>query len=156
MAMEMFASAAGIKLRHVPFNGAGPAMTAILGGHVQALASGPGVVIPQIQAGKLRPLAGWGAARVAALPDVPTFKELGYDIEFYIWAGLYAPAKTPEPVMAALRNAVRLTVKDPNFNTAMENLQTPVSYLDAPEFQKFWDKDAKMLAEAIQRIGKVE
>ncbi|MBI3708172.1 MAG: tripartite tricarboxylate transporter substrate binding protein [Proteobacteria bacterium] len=156
MAMEMFAHAAGIKLRHVPFNGAGPAMTAILGGHVQALASGPGVVIPQIQAGKLRPLAGWGAARVAALPDVPTFKELGYDIEFYIWAGLYAPAKTPDPVMAALRNAVRQVIKDPNFNTAMENLQTPVSYLDAPEFQKFWDKDAKMLAEAIQRIGKVE
>ncbi|OLB50924.1 MAG: Tat pathway signal protein, partial [Candidatus Rokubacteria bacterium 13_2_20CM_2_70_11] len=92
MAMELFSHAAGIRLRHVPYAGAGPALTAILGGHVDALASGPAVVLPHIKSGKLRPLAGWGAARVAALPDVPTFKELGYPgAEFYIWAGLFAP-----------------------------------------------------------------
>jgi tripartite-type tricarboxylate transporter receptor subunit TctC len=91
MAMEMFSHAAGINLKHVPYAGAGPALTAILGGHVDTLASGPAVVIPHIKAGKLRPLAGWGEKRVASLPDVPTFKELGYDIEFYIWAGLFAP-----------------------------------------------------------------
>ncbi|MGE5850529.1 MAG: tripartite tricarboxylate transporter substrate binding protein, partial [Candidatus Methylomirabilota bacterium] len=68
MAMEMLTHAAGIKLKHVPYGGAGPALTAILGGHVDALASGPAVVIPQIKAGQLRPLAGWGAKRVAALP----------------------------------------------------------------------------------------
>jgi tripartite-type tricarboxylate transporter receptor subunit TctC len=82
MAMEMFSHAAAISLKHVPYSGAGPALTAILGGHVDTLASGPAVVIPHIKAGKLRPLAGWGAKRVASLPDVPTFKELGYDIEF--------------------------------------------------------------------------
>ncbi|MBM3580521.1 MAG: tripartite tricarboxylate transporter substrate binding protein [Alphaproteobacteria bacterium] len=157
MATEMFAHAAGVKFRHVPFAGAGPAMTALLGGHVDMLASGPGVVVPHIKAGKLRALAGWGEKRVAALPDVPTFKELGYkDVEFYIWAGVFAPAATPAPVQQVLRDAVRAAVNDPEFKATMEKLQTPVSYLDAPEFKKFWDKDAAMLAAAVKRVGRVE
>jgi tripartite-type tricarboxylate transporter receptor subunit TctC len=156
MAMEMFSHAAGINLKHVPYAGAGPALTAILGGHVDTLASGPAVVIPHIKAGKLRPLAGWGDKRVAALPDVPTFKELGYDIEFYIWAGLFAPRGTPAPVMQKAREAVREAVKTPEFKSAMEKLETPVAYLDAPELQKFWQKDARMLADAIKRVGKIE
>jgi len=156
MAMEMLSHAAGISLKHVPYAGAGPALTAILGGHVDTLASGPAVVIPHIKAGKLRPLAGWGDKRVAALPDVPTFKELGYDIEFYIWAGLFAPRGTPAPVMKTIRESVKQAVSTAEFKSAMEKLQTPIAYLDAPEFQKFWDKDAKMLADAIKRVGKVE
>ena len=156
MATEMLSHAAGIKLKHVPFGGAGPALTAILGGHVDMLASGPAVILPHIKAGKLRPLAGWGAKRVAALPDVPTFKELGYDIEFYIWAGAFAPTGTPAPVLKTLRDAVRQAVEDPDFKAAMGKLETPIAYMDAPEFQRFWDKDAKMLAEAIKRVGRIE
>jgi tripartite-type tricarboxylate transporter receptor subunit TctC len=156
MAMEMLTHGAGIQLKHVPYSGAGPALTALLGGHVDTLASGPAVVIPHIKAGKLRPLAGWGAKRVASLPDVPTFKELGYDIEFYIWAGLFAPRGTPPAVMRTIREAVKQAVNTVEFKTAMEKLATPVAYLDAPEFQKFWDKDAKMLADAIKRVGKLE
>jgi tripartite-type tricarboxylate transporter receptor subunit TctC len=156
MAMEMFSHAAGISLKHVPYSGAGPALTAILGGHVDTLASGPAVVIPHIKAGKLRPLAGWGAKRVASLPEVPTFKELGYDIEFYIWAGLFAPRGTPAAVMKTIRESVKQAVATPEFKSAMEKIETPIAYLDAPEFQKFWDKDAKMLAVAIKRVGKVE
>lgn len=156
MATEMLAHAAGIKLKHVPYGGAGPALTSILGGHVDALASGPAVVLPHVKAGKLRSLAGWGAKRVASLPDLPTFKELGYDIEFYIWAGVFAPRGTPQPVLKKLRDTIRQAVNNPEFKTAMEKLQTPVAYMDAPEFQKFWDKDAKMLADAIKRMGKIE
>jgi tripartite-type tricarboxylate transporter receptor subunit TctC len=104
----------------------------------------------------LRPLAGWGAKRVASLPEVPTFKELGYDIEFYIWAGLFAPRGTPAPVMKIIRESVKQAVATPEFKSAMEKIETPIAYLDAPEFQKFWDKDAKMLAVAIKRVGKVE
>ena len=156
MAMEMLSHGAGIHLKHVPYSGAGPALTALLGGHVDTLASGPAVVIPHIKAGKLRPLAGWGAKRVASLPDVATFKELGYDIEFYIWAGLFAPRGTPAAVMKTIREAVKQAVSSTEFKTAMEKLETPIAYLDAPEFQKFWDKDAKMLADAIKRVGKLE
>jgi tripartite-type tricarboxylate transporter receptor subunit TctC len=156
LAMEMLSHAAGIKLKHVPYGGAGPALTAVLGGHQEALASGPAVVIPHIKGGKLRPLAGWGAKRVASLPDVPTFKELGYDIEFYIWAGMFAPKGTPEPVLKRLRAALGQTAQQADFKDAMAKMQTPIAYMDAPDFQKFWEKDAKMLAQAIKRIGRIE
>ena len=157
VAMEMFAVASEIKLRHVPFSGGGPAVTALLGNNVQALASGPGPVLAQIKAGTLRPLAGWGEKRIPALPDVPTFKELGYkDVEFYIWAGLFAPKATPAPIINTLREAAKKAVDDPDFKKTMENQGSPISYMDAPEFQKFWDTDAARLAVAVKKIGKVE
>jgi tripartite-type tricarboxylate transporter receptor subunit TctC len=157
MAMELLSHAAGIKLRHVPHAGAGPALTAILGGHVDALASGPAVVLPHIKSGKLRVLAGWGDKRVAALPDVPTFKELGYpEAEFYIWAGLFAPKATPEPVLAKLRATVREAVNDPDFKSAMDKLETPITFKQGDEFQKFFDADARRLADGVRKVGKVE
>ena len=157
MAMELLSQAAGIKLRHVPFGGGGPAVTALLGGHVEALASGPAAVLPQIKAGKLRALAGWGAERVAALPEVPTFKELGYpEAEFYIWAGVFAPKATPAPVLAKLREAVRQAVQEPEFKDAMAKQETPIAFKQGDEFQKFFDADAKRLAEGVRRVGRVE
>jgi tripartite-type tricarboxylate transporter receptor subunit TctC len=153
----LLSNAAGIKLRHVPYAGAGPALTALLGGHVDALASGPAVVLPQIKAGKLRALAGWGDKRVAALPEVPTFKELGYpEAEFYIWAGLFAPKGTPEPVLAKLREAARLAVADPEFKAAMDKLETPITFKQGAEFQKFFDADAYRLAEGVRKVGRIE
>src|SRR2546426_10928957 len=128
MAMELLSHAAGIKLRHVPYAGGGPALTAVLGGHVDALASGPAVVLPHIKAGQLRPLPGWGDKRVIGLPAVPTFKELGFpDAEFYIWAGVFAPKGTPEPVLAKLRGTLRAAVNDPDFKGAMEKIETPIA-----------------------------
>jgi len=157
MAMELFSHAAGIRLRHVPYAGAGPALTAILGGHVDALASGPAVVLPHIKSGKLRPLAGWGAARVAALRDVPTFKELGYPgAEFYIWAGLFAPRDTPPPALATLRASVSAAVGDPDFRAAMDKLETPVAFKQGEEFRKFFEADAKRLAEGVRQVGRVQ
>src|SRR5690349_2544534 len=79
MPMEMFAQSAGIKLTHVPFTGAGPAVVALLGGTVDAISSGPSTVIQHVKAGKLRVLASWGDKRLASLPDVPTLKESGCD-----------------------------------------------------------------------------
>ncbi|HSH32066.1 MAG TPA: tripartite tricarboxylate transporter substrate binding protein, partial [Actinomycetota bacterium] len=157
MAMELLSHAAGVKLRHVPHAGAGPALTAILGGHVDALASGPAVVLPHIKAGKLRALAGWGDKRVAALPEVPTFKELGYpDAEFYIWAGLFAPKGTPEPVLAKLREAARAAVGEADFKSAMDKLETPIAFKQGAEFQTFFDADAKRLAAGVRKVGRVE
>ena len=157
MAMELLSHAAGIKLRHVPYAGGGPALTALLGGHVDALASGPSVVLPQIKAGKLRALAGWGDKRVAALPEVPTFKELGYpEAEFYIWAGVFAPKGTPEPVLAKLREAARVAVADPEFKSAMDKLETPITFKQGAEFQKFFDADAHRLAEGVRKVSRVE
>jgi len=156
VAMEMFANAAGIKLFHVPYQGGGPAVRALLAGEVQALASGPAAAVGQIQAGKMRALAGWGAKRLALMPDLPTFQELGYkDVEFYIWSGVVAPAATPAVAQHKLRAAVRAAVADPLFSGAMTKVRTPISYLDAPEFQQFWHADATRLSAAVHKIGKV-
>jgi tripartite-type tricarboxylate transporter receptor subunit TctC len=153
VAMEMFANAAGIKLFHVPYQGGGPAVAALLGGQVHALASGPAAAVGQIKAGKMRALAGWGDKRLPMMPDLPTFKELGYkDVEFYIWSGVFAPVATPAPVVARLRDAVRAAVADPQFKGAMEKVQTPIAYLDAPEFAAFLAKDAARLKLAVEKI----
>jgi tripartite-type tricarboxylate transporter receptor subunit TctC len=157
VAMEMFAAAAGIKMFHIPYQGGGPAAAALLGGQVHALASGPGAVAGQIKGGKMRALAGWGDKRLPMMPELPTFKELGYpDVEFYIWSGVFAPAATPAPIQAKLREAVRAAVADPQFRGAMEKVQTPISYLDAPDFRKFLAIDAARLKVAVEKIGKVE
>jgi tripartite-type tricarboxylate transporter receptor subunit TctC len=155
VAMEIFANAAGIKLFHVPYQGGGPAVTALLGGQVHALASGPAAAIGQIRAGKMRALASWSTERLKLLPDIPTFKELGYDAEFYIWSGVFAPAATPTPVLDRLRAAVREAANSPEFKGAMQKVSTPVSYLDAPAFRTYWEKDAARLKVALEKIGKV-
>lgn len=155
VAMEIFANAAGIRMFHVPYQGGGPALTALLGGQVHALASGPGPAVAQMKGGKVRALASWGAERHPLLPEIPTFKELGYDAEFYIWSGVFVPAATPAPVVQRLRAAVRDAALSPEFKSAMDKVSTPVKYLDAPEFRKYWEHDAKRLEAALHKIGRV-
>jgi tripartite-type tricarboxylate transporter receptor subunit TctC len=156
VSMEIFANAAGIKLFHVPYQGGGPAVTALLGGQVEALASGPAAAIGQIKGGKMRALASWSTERLALLPEIPTFKELGYDAEFYIWTGVFAPASTPAPIVNRLRQAVRDAATSAEFKSAMEKVSTPVAYLDAPEVARYWERDAARLKVALEKIGKVE
>ncbi|MEA3193298.1 MAG: putative tricarboxylic transport rane protein [Betaproteobacteria bacterium] len=156
VAMEIFAASAGIKLFHVPYQGGGPAVTALLGGQVEALASGPAAAIGQIRGGKMRALASWSTERLKLLPDIPTFKELGYDAEFYIWSGVFVQAATPPAIQTRLRAAIREAATSEEFRAAMEKVSTPVSYLDAPEFKKYWDRDAARLKVAVEKIGKVE
>src|SRR5688500_10527539 len=150
VAMEMFANAAGIKLFHVPYQGGGPALTALLGGQVEALASGPGPAAAQMKGGKVRALASWSTERLPLLPEIPTFKELGYDAEFYIWSGVFAPAATPTPVLDRLRAVVREAANSPDFKSVMDKVQTPVSYLDAPAFRTYWERDAARLKVALE------
>lgn len=157
VAMEMFASEAGVKLIHVPFTGAGPAMNALLQGSVKALASAPGILKPQSDAGMIRVLANWGAERVSTFPDVKTFKELGFpNVEFYIWAGLFAPKAVPEPVIARLRAEMRRAMIDPAIVKIFEGAGSPPAWLDAPDFAKFIAVDSARLIAAVKRIGKVE
>jgi tripartite-type tricarboxylate transporter receptor subunit TctC len=157
IAMEMFAASAGIKLQHVPYRGAAPALTGMLSGTVQALASAPGVLKQQVDEGKLRVLANWGAERIASFPNLPTFRELGYkDVEFYIWAGLFAQRALPDAIMTKLRAAMRDAVKAPEVIRTYENAGSPVAWLDAPEFKTFVDADSARLIQAVKKIGKVE
>ncbi|HEY7655591.1 MAG TPA: tripartite tricarboxylate transporter substrate binding protein [Burkholderiales bacterium] len=157
MPMEMFIHAAKIKMRHLPTPGGGPAITALLGGHVALTAGGPAAISGHVKAGKMRPIASWGAQRHASYPKIPTFKELGYkDVEYYIWAGMFAPRGTPDATLTALRDAARKAVQDPLFKNAMAKVDSLVEYKDAPEFQKYWEADAKRLAALVKIVGKVE
>jgi tripartite-type tricarboxylate transporter receptor subunit TctC len=157
VSMEMFASEAGIRLLHVPYRGAGPAVTGLLAGQIQALASAPGVLKPHVEAGAVRVLANWGAERVPSFPDVPTFKELGYpNVEFYIWAGLFAPKGLPEPVATRLREAVRQAMQDPEVTRTFEAAGSPPAYQDTADFTRFVESDSARLVAAVKKIGKVE
>jgi tripartite-type tricarboxylate transporter receptor subunit TctC len=149
-------AAGGLKMRHLPTAGGGPAMTAVLGNHAQLWTSPPGVTSPHIKSGKVRALAVTGATRHPYFPDLPTLKELGYDVEYYLWIALFAPKHTPAGAMKVLREAVRQAVEDPLFKSAMEKIQTPIAYKDAEEFRQWFETDAARLAQVIKRIGRVE
>jgi tripartite-type tricarboxylate transporter receptor subunit TctC len=154
---EMFEQAAGIKLLHVPYRGGGPALTAFLGKQVDITAQAPGPITPHVQSGAARLLANWGAKRSAEYPNVPTMIEQGYkDVEYYIWAGLFAPKGTPAPVITRLRDAMREVMKDPAVTSIFVKANSPPAYLDQPEFQKFVDDDAKRLIPVIRKIGRLD
>jgi len=151
----LFMKAAGIQMRHLPTNGGGPALTALLGNNSQVLVSSIAAANSQIKAGKLRALASFSNKRAASLPDVPTMKELGYDVEFGLWVGLFAPKGTPDAIVDKLRAESRKAADAEQFKKAIDNLGDVVAYLDKPDFAKFWDEDAKRVEAAVQAIGKV-
>ena len=143
-----------LHLRHLPTNGGGPAIVAILGNNAQVTTQTISATLPHIKAGKLRPLANFGASRSKALPDVPTLKELGYDVEYYLWAGIFAPHGTPPEIVTTLRATIGKAVQSNEFQTALANVGLELAYLDGPDFQKFWDVDGQRTDEAVVAIGR--
>jgi tripartite-type tricarboxylate transporter receptor subunit TctC len=148
--------AAGIRLRHVPYTGGAPAMAAVVGGHATAVASAPSVAMPQVKAGKVRAIAQWGAARVAAFPDVPTFRESGIDIEFTLWTALFAPAKTPPTSLRIIQDAVRAAAQDEEFRNSMTRSLSTVAYVDGPEFAAAWQREVKRIQASVRFIGRTD
>ena len=143
-----------LKLRHLPTNGGGPAITAILGNNAQVTTQSISATLAQIKAGKLRPLASFADKRSKFLPDVPTLKELGYDVEYYLWVGIFAPKGVPQPIVATLRAAIKTAAQGEAFQAVLANAGQELAYLDGPDFQKFWDIDGKRTDEAVISIGK--
>src|SRR6476469_1453837 len=143
-----------LKLRHLPTNGGGPAIIAILGNNAQVTTQSVSATLQHIKAGKLRPLAIFSATRSKQLPDVPTLKELGYDVEYYLWVGIFAPKATPPAIVTTLRSAIGKAIESDQFKTTLVNIGQELEYLDGPDFQKFWDLDGKRTDEAVISIGK--
>jgi tripartite-type tricarboxylate transporter receptor subunit TctC len=155
--MALFMKAAGgLKLRHLPTNGGGPALTALLGNNSQVLASSVSAAMSQIKAGKVRPLALFGGQRSKSLPDVPTMRELGYDLEYYLWVGMFAPKNTPANIVTYLRDAISKGAHGEQFKTALTNLGLELAYMDQPEFAKFWAEDTTRIENAVRQIGRVQ
>jgi tripartite-type tricarboxylate transporter receptor subunit TctC len=155
--VAMLEKAVGVsKMRHLPTAGGGPAITALLGNNAQASTQTVLATLQHVKAGKLRPLASFGAQRSKALPDVPTLKEKGFDLTYYLWVGLFAPKGTPAAVVKTLTDAIDKAAASPQFTTAIANIGLEPSYLGAADFAKFWDDDAGRSADAVRQIGKVQ
>lgn len=154
--MEMLKTNQNIFVVHIPYGGAGPAVLAVLSGEVDIVASGPSTVVQNIKAGKLRALAHTGSGKMAALPDVPSLKELGIPVEYNQWTGIFVPKSTPEPIVKKYRDALRVAVNDNSIRSTIGNAGSPIDYLDEPEFQVFWDKDIAKMNEVVRKIGKLD
>jgi len=155
--VALLEKATGIpKLRHLPTNGGGPAVTALLGNNAQISTQTISASLPHIKAGKLRPLASFGGKRSPSVPDVPTLKELGYDVEYYLWVGIFAPKGTPANIIATLSAAIDKAGTSDAYKTAMGNAGLQADYLNAAAFTTFWAEDAKRSDEAVKLIGRVQ
>ncbi|MYN13407.1 tripartite tricarboxylate transporter substrate binding protein [Pusillimonas sp. TS35] len=154
--MAMLEKNAKVKMTHVPYTGAGPAVAALLGGQVAAISTGPSSILQHIKAGKVRALAHWGDEPLSTLPDVPSLSHEGYDVKFVQWSGIFAPARTPPDVVSALRQSAERVAKDPQVQAKVLGAGSPVAYMDAPAFKKYWDADDAVLRQAVRDIGKVE
>lgn len=154
--MEQLKAATSSYMLHVPYTGAGPAVMALLSGQIDALATGPASVLQQVKSGKLRALAHWGEGRLAALPDVPSFKELGVPVAYSQWAGMFAPAGTPVAVVEKLRQAAKFAAQDARAIQSLIAAGTSFQFQDAPDFERFVQADALAMTSLVQRIGKVD
>ena len=154
--MEQLKAATSSFMLHVPYTGAGPAVLSLLSGQIEALSTGPASVKQHIASGRLRALAHWGEGRLASMPEVPSFKELGVPIQYSQWSGMFVPADTPAAVVDSLRQAAKFAAQDPRAVAALTSAGTSFMYQDAPEFERFVQADAKDMSALVTRIGKVD
>ena len=143
-------------MTHIPYAGAGPAVIALLGGHVDAVSSGPASVVQQIRAGRLRALAHWGDAPLTTLPGVPSLKERGFNVQFAQWSALFAPASTPDPDRRTIACDSAQADVGPSLAADDPECRQPDRVLDAPQFAIYWKSDAQAMTAAVKRIGKLE
>jgi tripartite-type tricarboxylate transporter receptor subunit TctC len=152
---EKILRATGMRLRHVPMTGGGPVMAAVLGQHVDiGHCVVPAVCAPQVEARKIRLLAVSAEERLPIYPDVPTLRELGYDVVHTNWHALMAPAGTPPEIVAKLRQGLRGMVEDEGFKGLLTKLGERVQYMSGEDFEKFWEQDYQQTGAFLQQIIK--
>lgn len=155
MPVEQMRAAIGANLLHVPFTGASPAIVALLGGQVDFIATGPSTVAGHIQSGRLRALAQWGTSPIPTLPNVPTLTDLKVPVTYAQWTGLFAPASTPDSIVAKLREAAQFAANDARVKQALQSAGTYLQYQDTLEFEKYVANEAEAARKAVQKIGKI-
>jgi len=141
VAMEMFKGAAGIDLLHVPFQGAAPAVTAIIGGQVDAMMVPLTVAYPNHQSGKVRILGVAAPKRFAGAQDIATFAEQGMPLDSAPWVGILAPAKTPVDIVDRLSREVAAVAQDPQVQETLVKNGLQPDVKRAPEFKAFLDEE---------------
>jgi tripartite-type tricarboxylate transporter receptor subunit TctC len=151
---EMFKVMTGVDMVHVPYRGAAPAVSDIVAGHVQLGFHNMPDVLALVQSGRLRALGVTGARRAAVLPDVPTIAEQGvpgYAAE--VWFGVFAPARTPAPVVARLHEEISKALQDPEIKARLDALGNEVSGMGPDEFAAYVRTEATRWADIVRRAG---
>jgi len=138
LALEMLADTAKLKVTHVPYKGAAPAVTDVMAGHAQAMVADLPVLVGHFRSGKLRPLAVTGANRTTLFPDIPSIHALGYpQVDMTNWYALLAPAGTPPAVVNRLNEAVRQAVAMPGLRDRLVGLGADIHTLSPQAFGTF-------------------
>ncbi len=149
---EMFNDAAGIDMLHVPFKGSGPSMTAVLGGDVQVLFENISAAVPNVKAGRLRPIAVTSMTRSAPLPDVPTLNEAGLPgFEVLAWFAMFAPAATPKDIINRLNVEFVKALRDPAVQAQMLSRGLEPRPMAPEEFTAIWRKDVEKYAVIVKK-----
>jgi tripartite-type tricarboxylate transporter receptor subunit TctC len=149
---ERFAAAAGIELLHIPFQGTGPATSAVLSGQVELIPVPPGQVLDQGGGAIFRPIAITTAARHPGLPRTPTFREAGTDLVFLGWRGMFLPAATPAEARAALAQMLTQAMAGPIVTAAMQRLGETPALLAPRDFAAFWAEDRAAVRAILPRL----
>jgi tripartite-type tricarboxylate transporter receptor subunit TctC len=147
---KMIVKQTGIKAKNVPYDGGGPALLAILGGHADVIGGLTAYVYPNVKSGKLRALAVLDHKRDETLPDVPTAKEEGVDVVNLMWRGVLAPKNTPRPVIEKLAHAFKQMTEDKTVVSMIHQLGDEIQYLGPDEFTKVWREEF----ESQKELGK--
>jgi len=149
-----FEKAAGVKFNHIPFSGGGPSVTAILGGHINAVSVSPPEGIEHVKAGKLKIVALFAEKRFELFPDVPTVKEQGIDFVMGMWRGLVAPKGTPPDAIKKLHDAFKQGMDDPVFRKNAKDMAVNLSYLGPEAFGKLMANDHEFFGKLVKEIKK--
>jgi tripartite-type tricarboxylate transporter receptor subunit TctC len=151
--LEEFMSKTGTRMIHVPFQGWGQSSPALLGGHIEALVAQPGELRGAVEGKRMRVLVNFRPARLATFADVPTAKELGWDVANGVWYLLMAPKGTPAPVIKALHDAAKAAIEDPKFAADMANRGIDVDYRPGNALRADLWREYKLHTEILRRIG---
>jgi tripartite-type tricarboxylate transporter receptor subunit TctC len=154
LSAELFKRTTGIDMVHVPYKGNALAMTDLIGGQIQVLFDPVQTSLPQIAAGKVRPLAVTGKTRFAGLPDVPTVAESGYpDYQFVVWYALVAPAGTPGPVLAKLNAGINKAVSEPEMKARFASLGAELAESSPEECGAFIRGELRQWGKLMADVG---
>jgi tripartite-type tricarboxylate transporter receptor subunit TctC len=153
MTMEVVKLQLGADITFVPYGGAAPVNTAVLGGHVDLGSASLAATMPLIESGKLKPLAVSSAARLTALPEVPTLGELGRPDTPNLWLGVFVPAKTPASISRKLANALEEVMKDPNTRNRLEQARLIVDFRDPDSARTLMAAEIKIITELAKIVN---
>jgi tripartite-type tricarboxylate transporter receptor subunit TctC len=153
IAAGLLAEKTGIDVKHVPFDGAQPAVTALVGGHIKAVAVSVAEVRGQEEAGNLKIIGVLSSEREKIFPNVPTFKEQGIDVEFYTWRGLALPKGVPADIRTKIGEAYRKAIESAEFKEFAAKASLNLVYMDSADFTKFLDQNYKDVEAVMTSLG---